>query len=72
MNKSELEFAIFCIEETAHKLCISGDIVYNMLVKKSDILYSYIVPSYDVLHTQSKSYIVDDIITLMKERGLPI
>ena len=26
--------------------------------------------SYDVLHTQSKQYIVDDIISFMKEEGV--
>ena len=47
------------------KLYKDGD-----LTKKSDLLNSYIVANYDVLHTQGKSYIVDDIIGVMKEAGL--
>ena len=70
MSLSALEFAIFCIEEIALKLQIPGSAVYDMLSKRSDILSSYIIPSYDVLHTQSKEYIVDDIIALMREEGV--
>ena len=70
MSTHVLEFAIFCIEEIALKLQIPGNIVYDMLSKRSDILYSYIIPSYDVLHTQSKEYIVDDIISFMREEGV--
>lgn len=70
MSMLALEFAIFCIEEIALKLQIPGSAVYDMLSKRSDILSSYIIPSYDVLHTQSKEYIVDDIIALMREEGV--
>ena len=70
MNKKTLEFAIFCIEEIAAELHKSGNEVYDMLTKQSDILFSYIVPSYDVLHTQSKEYIVEDIISFMQEEGV--
>lgn len=44
--------------------------VYLALTEKSDILSSYIVPEYEVLHTQSKEYIVRDILDVMKERGV--
>ena len=70
MPGSMLDFVIFCIEEVAAKLQLPGNVVYDLLTKKSDILSGYIVPSYDVLHTQSKQYIVDDIISLMREEGL--
>ena len=65
-----LDFVIFCIEEVAEKLQLPGNIVYDLLAEKSDILSRYIIPSYDVLHTQSKQYIVDDIISLMREEGI--
>ena len=70
MPGSLLDFVIFCIEEVAAKLQLPGNVVYALLTEKSDILSGYIVPSYDVLHTQSKQYIVDDIISLMREEGL--
>ena len=66
----ELEFAIFCIENVAAKLGVSAEKVYDALVEKSDILNDYIIPEYEILHTQGKEYIVDDIIEVMKERGV--
>ncbi len=46
--------------------------IYQALTEKSDILNSYIIPEYEILHTQSKDYIVDDIISLMEERGIQL
>ena len=66
----ELEFAIFCIENIAQKLGVSAEKVYDALTEKSDILNDYIIPEYEILHTQGKEYIVDDIIEVMKERGV--
>lgn len=66
----ELEFAIFCIENVATKLEIDAQQVYRMLSEDSDILNNYIVSEYEMLHTQSKEYIVDDIIDFMRERGV--
>ena len=66
----ELEFAIFCIENIAAKLGVSAEKVYDALTEKSDILNDYIIPEYEMLHTQGKEYIVDDIIEVMKERGV--
>ena len=66
----ELEFAIFCIENVAAKLGVSAEKVYTALAEKSDILNDYIIPEYEILHTQGKEYIVDDIIEVMKERGV--
>ena len=66
----ELEFAIFCIENIAAKLGVSAEKAYDALTEKSDILNDYIIPEYEILHTQGKEYIVDDIIEVMKERGV--
>ena len=66
----ELEFAIFCIENIAAKLGVSAEKVYDALTEKSDILNDYIIPEYEILHTQGKEYIVDDILEVMKERGV--
>lgn len=72
MNAKELEFAIFCIENVATKLNTPAEQVYKALTEQSDILNSYIVPEYEVLHTQSKDYIVADIIAVMQERGVGV
>ena len=71
-NASELEFAIFCIENVAAKLGMDAERVYQAFAEKSDILSGYIVPEYEVLHTQSREYIVDDLIDVMKERGVEV
>ena len=71
-TSKELEFAVFCIENLAAKLGVDAMDVYKALTKQSNILYDYIVPEYEVLHTQSKEYIIEDILDVMKERGVEI
>lgn len=71
-NSKELEFAVFCIENIALYLDVDAEQVYEALAVKSDILNSYIVPEYEILHTQSKEYIVEDILSLMKEKGVDV
>ncbi|MCM1104476.1 MAG: DUF3791 domain-containing protein [Clostridium sp.] len=71
-NEEELSFVIFCIENIAIKLGISADKVYHVLADESDILNGYIVPCFETLHSQSKEYIVEDIISCMRERGVKI
>ena len=71
-DSRELEFAIFCIENVAVKLGVNAERVYQAFTEKSDILNGYIVPEYEVLHTQSREYIVDDLLEVMKERGVEV
>ena len=69
MNFEQLNFSIFCIGSVADALKKNDREVYHLL-KESDILTGYIVPIYDVLHTFSKEYLVDDIISYMEEKGV--
>lgn len=71
-NSRQLEFAVFCIESIAASLDVDAERVYLALTKKSNILHSYIVAEYEVLHTQSKEYIVRDILDVMEERGVTV
>lgn len=71
-NTNELEFTVFCIENIAIRLGKNAEDVYKALTEKSDILSSYIIPEYEMLHTQSKDYIIEDIISLMEERGIEL
>ena len=68
---NEVEFAIFCIENIAVLLKKDAVNIYDAL-KNSDLLYQYIFQYYDVLHTQGKEYIVNDIIELMKKKGVEL
>ncbi|MDM8182901.1 DUF3791 domain-containing protein [Enterococcus cecorum] len=65
-NDRELEFAIFCIENVAARLNVDSRQNYDALTEQSDVLKEYIIPEYEVLHTQSKEYIVDDIVEVIK------
>lgn len=69
-NSRELEFAVFCIESVAAKLDVGAEL--KAFTEKSDILNGYIVPEYEVLHTQSREYIVSELLDVMKERGVTI
>ncbi len=69
-DSRELEFAIFCIENVASYLGKDAQEVYKLLTENSSILSSYIIPEYEILHTQSKEYIVNDIVDVMRERGV--
>lgn len=71
-NFNELEFAVFCIENVAQKLGVNAKQVYQAFAEKSDILNGYIIPEYDVLHTQSREYIIADLLDVMKERGADV
>ena len=71
-NSNELEVAVFCIENIAAKLGVGAERVYQAFTEQSDILNGYIVPEYEVLHTQSLEYIVEDLLNVMKERGVEV
>lgn len=60
-SQRETEFVIFCIENTAARLGISGTQVYHEL-QRSNGISDFLYPSYTALHTQGKDYIVDEVI----------
>ena len=69
MNKDTVDFISYSIGNLARRLHLSQKEVYNKL-KSSGILYDYIIPSYDVLHTFSKEYLIEDLTSYMKEKGV--
>lgn len=71
MTFEQLDFATFCIGNLAVRLNIPQREVYNQL-KTSGILFDYIIKGYDVLHTFSKEYLMNDIISYMNEKGLKL
>ena len=71
-NSRELEFAVFCIENVAAKLGVGAELVYRAFTEKGDILHGYIVPEYEILHTQSREYIVEELLDVMNERGIEV
>ena len=74
-NNQKFQWAGVCcifIENVAAKLGVDAERVYQAFTEQSDILHGYIVPEYEVLHTQSREYIVDDLLDVMKERGVEV
>ena len=69
MSDKQIEYSVFCIENVAKKLGKTGTEIFQIL-NNSGLLHSYIIPSYEALHTQSKQYIVDEIVSVLKERNL--
>ena len=67
-----LEFAVFCIENIAKELSVDGTMAYDMLAVQTDIVQNYIMPCYDVLHTQGKECIVNDLIDMLKAKGVSL
>ena len=67
--EGKTEFVVFCIENLAAKIGMDAEAVYQLLAEKTDILDAYIIPSYEVLHSQSKDYILEDILEVMREKG---
>ena len=70
MNENTLEFAVFCVEMLAKELNTTGDKVCDLLTAESDLLDSYILPCYETLHTQSREYIVNDLLEVMRQKGV--
>ena len=69
MSFEQLNFVVYCIGSVADALKMNARKVHQLL-KTSGILNNYIIPSYDVLHTFSKEYLVEDVVSLMKEKGV--
>lgn len=70
MDENILEFTIFCIDSLAEHLGKDTKDVYKLLKYDSNILDDYIIPCYEALHTQSKKYIVNELVDVLKERGV--
>ena len=65
------EFAVFSIENTARRLNVTGDVVYKAL-SDTDGIRRFLFPSYPALHTQSKEYIVDEVLSYLKSKNSQI
>lgn len=68
MTLDQLEFCTYCIGNVAEALGVSQQKMYNTLLN-SGLLYGYIVKFSHILHTYSREYIVEDIVSLLKERN---
>lgn len=67
---NKLEFAIFCIENIAEALGIPGNIAYQKLAIESNVLSDYILKHFDILHTQGSAWIREDLLSVMRKKGV--
>ena len=70
MNEEILEFTIFCIDNLAEYLNKDTKEIYKLLKYDIDVIDNYIIPCYEPLHTQSKSYIVQELVDVLTEKGV--
>ena len=68
----ELEFTLFCIESLAELMHKDGASVYQELSSGKNLLQNYIIPEYEALHTQGKEYILQELLSVMKEWGVQL
>ena len=68
MDFKILSFTIFCVNNVASYLNKSARDVYHAM-QDAGMINGYIVPCYDGLHSFSKEYRVEDLGSLMRQKG---
>lgn len=71
MTKEIFSFVIYMIHACARRWDMLPSEVYRKL-RHSGCIDDYLVRHYEVLHTQGTEYLVDDIQTYLKTRGVAI
>lgn len=71
MTADEVDFVTYCIGNLAVYLKRDEASVYCLLAD-AGIISGYIVPAYDVLHSFGKQYLMEDIVSYMREKGIAI
>ena len=72
ITDEQLYFAIYCLTALSRNLNMIPSDVYNLLTEKTKILDEYIIKYYDTLHTQGEDYIVGEIVSLLKSKGIKV
>lgn len=68
MNNDSLEYTTCIIGSLSQMMGLPCDAIYKRL--RSANLISYLVDCYDVLHTLSLEYVSEDLIELLKKKGV--
>ena len=61
LEEIKLAFAASCVEGAARKLGVPYIEIYERM-RKVDLINKFILPYYDTLHTESREYLIEDII----------
>lgn len=71
MSKDTLSFVVYMIHACADRWDVKPSAAYRQL-QSADCIMDFLVPNYDILHTQSTSYIVENIREYLNTRGIVI
>lgn len=61
LEEIKLAFAASCVEGAARKLGVPYIEIYERM-RKVDLINKFILPHYDTLHTESREYLIEDVI----------
>lgn len=61
LEEIKLAFAASCVEGAVRKLGVPYIEVYERM-KKVELIDNYILKHYDTLHTESREYLIEDVI----------
>lgn len=64
LEEIKLAFAASCVEGAARKLGVPYIEVYERM-KKVELIDNYILKHYDTLHTESREYLIEDVIEFL-------
>ena len=67
INEKEMDFVVYCVENLANYISEDSVKVFDLLDEK-DLIEGYILKFYDILHTQSKDWIVEDLVEQLEKR----
>lgn len=67
LDELKLAFAASCVEGLARRLALPYTEVYERM-SRTGVIANYILPFYDTLHTESREYLLDDILEYMKNK----
>ena len=71
MDRESFSFVVYMIHACTNKWGKLPSEVYALL-SRTDCISKYLVPHFDILHTQSTSYVIDDIVEYLGVRGIKI
>ena len=71
INEKEMDFVVYCVENLSNYISEDSVKVFDLL-DENDLIEGYILKFYDILHTQSKDWIVEDLVEQLENRGVKI
>lgn len=69
VRSREIDFSVFLLHRLSEQLNMPTALIYRKL-EQAKVFEDYIIPYYDVLHTLGEEYLVEDVVTYAKKRGV--